>query len=75
MMDVASEDDETPEKIRYAMYATLDEAKLQAQHELATPTARDRMRKHHGNDDLELYPSGVRILRVEDETGKLLWKP
>lgn len=75
VMDVSSEDDETPQKLRYAMYATKADAIRQAEHELATPAAVKAHREHFGKDDLELHPSGIRILRIEDAKGKTVWEP
>lgn len=75
VMDVSSEDDVTPEKIRYAMYATLAEAKAQAEHELATTDAVKKHREHHRNPELQLHPSGIRVLRIEDAKGKTVWEP
>lgn len=73
--DVSAEDDPTVETIRYANYATLEDAVAQAEHELATPAAVARHREHFRNDELELHPSGVRVVCVKDAAGDVVWEP
>lgn len=74
VFDVSNENDDTT-KIRYAWYLTQEEAIMQAEHELATEEAVQRHRDHYNNGDLELHPSGVRIIGVEDADGKVVWSP
>lgn len=74
VMDVSAEDNDQV-KLRYAWYDTLEAAQLQAEHELATPEAVDRYRAHYGRDDLELHPSGVRVIGIEDTNGTVVWEP
>jgi hypothetical protein len=62
-------------KIRYAWYASLEDALAQAEHEMGTKEARDRMRAEFGKPDLELHPSGIEIIRVEDADGNEVWSP
>lgn len=73
--DVSAEDDPTVEKIRYANYASLEEAVAQAEHELATPEAVARHRGHYRNDDLVMHPTGVRVVCVKDSVGDVVWEP
>lgn len=73
--DASAEDDPTVEKIRFANYASLEEAVAQAEHELATPAAVARHREHYRNHDLVMYPSGVRVVCVKDADGEVVWEP
>lgn len=72
IVDHSSEDEVTPPKLRYMVYSTYEEALAQAEHELATPAAKEAYSERHRN---ELFPSGVRPLRIIDEkTGEVAWK-
>lgn len=80
-----------PVKLRYAHYASFDDALLQAEHDLKAPAALDRMRAHMGKPDLadDEVPLGegrriIGIMRetykdpahgVEDVRKHLVWKP
>ena len=77
VMDVSAEDEPTQSKLRYAWYNSLEEAIVQAEHEHGHPDAQDRMRAELGKsgEDAELYPSGVRVLRIEDSDGEIAWEP
>lgn len=75
VMDVSAEDDPSQTKIRYAWYASLEDAVTQAEHEMALPRAKERVIAELGPGVVELHPSGVRIVRVEDADGGTLWEP
>ena len=77
VMDVSAEDDPKQEKLRFAWYASLEEAIMQAEHELGLPNAQDRMRASLGpsGSEAELFPSGVRVLKIEDVEGNEVWNP
>ena len=75
VMDVSAEDSGSQSKLRYAWYSSVEEAQAQAEHEMGTKDARDRLRAHYGKDDLELHPSGIQGIGIEDADGKRLWSP
>lgn len=90
--DEADPDSETVnEKIRFAVYASFDEALMQAEHDLKSPAALDRHREVLGRLDLSdedvPLPEGRRIVGIirkddrdhtvglEGIAKKLIWSP
>jgi hypothetical protein len=74
-MDVSAEDNPDQEKLRYAWYDTLEDAKAQAEWEMGHKDAEKRHREHYHAPDFVLHPSGIKIIGVEDKDGKTVWKP
>ena len=68
--NVSGSDD--PRKVRYANYASVEDAVRQAEHELATDAA---VARHWDRFAQVLHPSGVAIVGVQDEQGEWLWRP